>query len=84
MRPSTSPDLVHFNHGLGQIVTALIKSRMQLTSLEEHDTAPWNPLDGAMEEVAGNEFRLRDHPERLPLTYTLQAVKVDSHGDQPR
>lgn len=78
--PLTSPDLVHFNHGLGQIVTALIESGMQLTSLEEHDTAPWNPLDEAMEEVAGNEFRLRDHPERLPLTYTLQAVRVASHG----
>jgi SAM-dependent methyltransferase len=78
--PLTSPDLVHFNHGLGQIVTALIESGMQLTSLEEHDTAPWNPLDEAMEEVTGNEFRLRDHPERLPLTYTLQAVKVASSG----
>jgi len=24
---------------------------MQLTAIEEHDTAPWNPLGEAMEEV---------------------------------
>jgi SAM-dependent methyltransferase len=76
--PLTSPDLIHFNHGLGQIVTALIGAGMELTSLEEHDSAPWNPFDTAAEEIAGGEYRLREHPERLPLTYTLQARKVTS------
>ncbi len=42
----------------------------------EHDTVPWNAFDeGAMEEVEPNEWRLRERPERLPHTYTLQAVK---------
>lgn len=76
VEPLTSPDLVHFNHGLGQIITALIDAGMQLTSLEEHQTAPWNPLGEAMEEVSGGEYRLRVGPERLPATYTLQAIKV--------
>ena len=71
----TSPDFLSFNHGLGEIITALMMVGLDLTSLEEHDSVPSNPLGGAMEEVAGGEFRLREDPLRLPASYTLQAVK---------
>jgi len=80
--PLTSPDIIHFNHGLGEIVTALMGAGMRLTSLEEHDSAPWNPFDEAAQEIEGGEYRLRERPERLPLTYTLQAIKLDSVGTQ--
>ncbi len=36
---------------------------------------PWNPLDDAMEAVGGGEYRLRSAPDRLAVTYTLQAAK---------
>lgn len=72
--PLESPDFVHFNHGLAEIVTALMEAGLQLTALEEHDSVPWNPLGEAMED-AGGEFRLREGRHRLPLTYTLQATK---------
>ena len=64
-----------WNHGLGEIVTALLDHGMQITALVEHDTVPWLAVDGQMELVGGGEYRLVDHPERLPHTYTLQAVK---------
>lgn len=64
-----------WNHGLGEIVTALLGTGMELTGLVEHDSLPWEPLPGAMEEVGGGEYRLRHRPERLPHTYTLQARK---------
>jgi SAM-dependent methyltransferase len=64
-----------WNHGLGEIVTALLDSGMTLTGLAEHDTVPWNALPGQMEQVAINEWRLADRPWRLPHSYTLQAVK---------
>ena len=76
--PLESPAIVHFNHGLSQVITALMDSGMSLTAIEEHDTVPWNPLAGAMEEDETGEYRLCDDPARLPATYTLQAVKVDS------
>ena len=66
-----------WNHGLGEIVSALLAEGLVLTGLEEHRTVPWPALPGLMEpapDVPG-EHRLREHPERLPLTYTLQAVK---------
>lgn len=73
--PLDSPDMVCFNHGLAEVMTALMDANMRLTAIEEHDTAPWNPLKDQMSEVSGGEYRLRHHPERLPVTYTLQATK---------
>jgi SAM-dependent methyltransferase len=64
-----------WNHGLGEIVTALLDAGLQLSSLVEHDSVPWCALPGQMTELAGGEWRLTDRPERLPHSYTLQAVK---------
>ena len=64
-----------WNHGLGEIVSALLAEGLELTMLEEHDSVPWNALPGQMTEIGGGEFRLTDHPERLPHSYTLQALK---------
>jgi SAM-dependent methyltransferase len=79
--PLTSPDIVHFNHGLAQIITALMEANLQLIAFEEHNTVPWNALGDAMEEFESGEFRLRECPERLPATYTLQASKPVRHVD---
>jgi SAM-dependent methyltransferase len=64
-----------WNHGLGEIVTALLAQGMELTMLEEHRSVPWNALPGAMRKDAAGEYWLVDRPARLPLSYTLQAVK---------
>jgi SAM-dependent methyltransferase len=64
-----------WNHGLGEIVTALLDVGMELTALVEHDSVPWEALPGQMERTTEKEWRLRDRPWRLPHSYTLQAVK---------
>jgi SAM-dependent methyltransferase len=63
-----------WNHGLGEIVTALIEAGMTVTTLVEHQSLPWNPLPGRMRELGRGEWQLIDRPERLPHSYTLQAV----------
>jgi SAM-dependent methyltransferase len=74
--PLASPGIIHFNHGLAEVITALLDAGMRLTTFEEHDTAPGRPLDDMMEDVGGGEFRLRIDPVRLPASYTLQATKA--------
>jgi SAM-dependent methyltransferase len=64
-----------WNHGLGEIVTALLHQGLTLTGLTEHDSVPWEALPGHMERDPTGEWRLRDHPERLAASYTLTAVK---------
>jgi SAM-dependent methyltransferase len=64
-----------WNHGLGEIVTALLDRGFELTMLLEHDSGPDNIREGEMEEIGDGEWRLIDRPWRLPHSYTLQAVK---------
>jgi SAM-dependent methyltransferase len=64
-----------WNHGLGEIVTAVLAAGMELTMLVEHDSVPWEALAGQMTEVAPGKWRLTDRPWRLPHSYTLKATK---------
>ena len=73
--PLTSPDTICFNHGMAEILNAIWSVGLEITLFEEHRTAPWNPLGGAMVTVGGGEWQLRDRPDRLPCTYTLRARK---------
>lgn len=63
-----------WNHGLGQVLTALLARRMRVTGFVEHQSVPWDALPGMMEDAGGGEFRLADRPWRLAHSYTLQAV----------
>lgn len=72
----SAPESVSFNHGLGEIFGALRAAGLTMTGFEEHREVPWNPLGAAMRsslEFPG-EFVLASGQDRMPLTYTLQAV----------
>ena len=69
-----------WNHGLGEIVTALLDAGLLVTALVEHDSVPWEALPGQMERLDGDEWRLADRPWRLPHSYTLQACRRDDEG----
>lgn len=71
----TSPRFVTFNHGLGEIITALMNAGMTLSAFEEHSSVPWDPFGSAGTTDSDGETRLRHMPERLPASYTLQALK---------
>ncbi|ALI03142.1 class I SAM-dependent methyltransferase [Pseudomonas sp. FW306-02-F02-AA] len=64
-----------WNHGLGEIITALLTHGLDITGLVEHQSIPWNALPGQMVCDDHGEYRLKEAPWRLPLSYTLQAVK---------
>ncbi len=71
-----SANLTHeWNHGLGQLVTALLDAGMSITGLVEHDSVPWEALPGKMSRDEHGEWRLADRPWRLAASYTLQAVR---------
>jgi SAM-dependent methyltransferase len=64
-----------WNHGLGEIVTALLDRGLALDALVEHDSIPWDAFPGFTEELPGGEHRLKDRPWRLPHSYTIKATK---------
>ncbi len=64
-----------WNHGLGETIGALLEVGMELTALDEHRSVPFEALPGHMVRDEHGEWHLRERPDRLPLTYTLQARK---------
>jgi SAM-dependent methyltransferase len=64
-----------WNHGIGELVSALLARGFRIAGLAEHDSVPWEAFPGQMEVLESGEFRLADRPWRLAHSYTLQAVK---------
>lgn len=70
------PTIWSWNHGIGEIMSALTEAGMVITGFDEHMTVPWNPLGDLMEAVPPfGEFQLVDRPHRLACSYTLRAVR---------
>jgi SAM-dependent methyltransferase len=65
-----------WSHGLGETISALLASGMQLTELVEHDSVPWQALPGHMGQDEHGEWRLADRPWRLAASFTLQARRL--------
>ena len=64
-----------WNHGLGEIVTALLEQGLGSTRWSSTTASPWDPFPDHFESLPNGEFRLRDRPWRLPHTYTISATK---------
>lgn len=64
----------NWSHGLGEIVNALIGAGLTIEFLREHKTCLWQALPFMFRDDDG-WWRLPDRPERLPLMYSIRAVK---------
>jgi SAM-dependent methyltransferase len=71
----TATKSFQWNHGLGEIVTAVLAAGLVLEVLEEHDSVSWEAIPGAMEWRELDEWVLKEHSGCMPLTYTLVARK---------
>ena len=70
--PIASPEQYEWNHGIGEIVQAVIDAGLRVTALREHTECEWRALRHMVEGPDG-KFRLAEMPERLPLMFTLEA-----------
>ncbi|HEX4224307.1 MAG TPA: class I SAM-dependent methyltransferase [Pseudonocardiaceae bacterium] len=67
-----------WNHGMAEIITALMDAGLRLTQFVEHNSVPWNAIPGQMSQTEDDdlkEWRLTTEPNRLAASYTIQAVK---------
>lgn len=75
--PDDAPRISHgvshqWNHGIGEIITALLDAGLVLDSFEETPRSAWMPWPELM-VPDGDGYRLRELPERLPLQFVLTA-----------
>jgi len=61
-----------WNHGLGEVVSALTESGLHIEYLKEHDESPYDVLPNLVESDSGN-FITKDR--LYPLIFTLKATK---------
>jgi SAM-dependent methyltransferase len=59
-------------HGLGEVVSALVRAGLPIRSLRESDELPW-PRWPEMQPTGTGFFRLPDSAPRIPLFYALKA-----------
>ena len=73
----TQPVTYEWNHGLGEIVQAVIDAGLRITRLAEHDVVDWPAMPSMTEDPADpGRYRLPPGQRHLvPLMYTLEATK---------
>ena len=67
-----------WDHGLGEIVTALIEAGLRIESLEEHPFLEWAADFLVESEPGSGRFVLPPGPGELPLSFSLRATKPAS------
>lgn len=65
---------VGFNHGLGEILQALLKQGLHLTNFQEYDYSPYQCFEG-MEVIEENQFRLKAFGNKVPMLYSIVATR---------
>lgn len=70
-------DYVMWNHGLGEVINALINNGLTIGSLTEYDHSPYDCLRH-MEEYEPSKFRVKHLGNRIPYVYSISASKQGS------
>ena len=73
-RPVAHPRSYEWNHGIGEIVTALITHGLRLEWLVEHDWTVWPRFPWLVEDEEGT-WRAPPGMPRAPLTFSLLASR---------
>jgi hypothetical protein len=62
-----------WNHGIGEVVSALTEAGLHIEYLTEHDESPYNVLPD-LELTKSGMYATKD--KLYPLIFTLKAIKV--------
>lgn len=72
--PEDARDTYEWQHGLAEIVQALLGAGLRLVEIAEHRTIPWRALPGLVPTGDGS-WALPQGTDRVPLTFALTATK---------
>lgn len=69
-----SQQYIMWNHGMADVISNLIKNGLELSSMEEYDYSPYNCFKRTVEFEKG-KFRIEHLQNKIPMVYSLMAVK---------
>lgn len=67
-------ETVSWNHGLGEVFTALLSHGLSITAFQEFDYSPYDCFRHT-EEVGQGKFRIKHLQDKIPMIYALEATK---------
>jgi hypothetical protein len=65
---------VSWNHGLGEVLTALLTNGLRIDHFKEFDYSPYNCFSGT-KEIGKNKFIIEKMGSKLPMVYSVLATK---------
>lgn len=72
-------DYVMWNHGIGEVLTALLKAGLMITRFEEFDYSPYNFMQNMVETSPG-KFHVQHIGDKIPMVYALSAEKLKDNS----
>lgn len=67
-------EYVMWNHGLGEVITNLVRNGIEVISLEEYDYSPYDCFKSTIEDEPG-KYRIKHLGNKLPMVYSLEGIK---------
>jgi len=64
---------VFWNHGLGEVMSSILKSGLKITSFEEFDYSPYNCFLNT-KEIEKGKYVINSLEKKIPMVYALKAV----------
>lgn len=71
---SASTKSVGWNHGLAEVIQALLDQGLQLEQLEEFDYSPYDCFDQIV-EIEPGKYQIKGLEGKIPMVYALKASK---------
>lgn len=65
---------VSWNHGLGEVITALVNAEMEINTLEEYDYSPYDCFKHLV-EFEPKKYRVKHLENKLPMVYAVSATR---------
>lgn len=65
---------VSWNHGLSEVVTALLDKNLTIEQFKEYNYSPYNCL-AHMEKIEERKYQVKPFGDKMPLCYSLVATK---------
>jgi len=67
-------EYVMWNHGMSEVVNSLVKSGIELNSLDEFDYSPYNCFKDTV-EFEPKKFRIKHLDNKIPMVYAIVGTK---------
>jgi SAM-dependent methyltransferase len=70
-----SQEYVMWNHGMSEVLNALIKNNIQINSFDEFDFSPYNCFSETI-EFEPKKFRIKHLDNKIPMVYSIVGSKT--------